>query len=354
MTEDHEGMVSRALRELPVPDHGPTFWRDLEARLAASEAPAAPTGISSPAVVRNPEDGSDEPVPVVAELAERVRRRSAPWIASIAAALVLIVAVTVTLSGDPQPERVRIADPATDGTEVSTPAVPTTTQTTPPAPATDATATPEAALLAWITAVADGDTATAAALTGPRSKAYADAITGGAGINGFLLEAGEGYGAWAGSPDRSTTEVDLDTTGEDITIVVMSGTWTGEGGTGPRTDAIPVVRSNDGSWLVEPWAIEPATGGRLTVLSPGAAGEAGFGGLAPDAALAASAPGAGTFHFALDDQPPTRVTGQKTSDGVRATFDPPGSMASRTHLLVVAYVDGQTISAVAGTFTVEG
>jgi hypothetical protein len=356
MNDDRDPLVVKALQDLPVPNHGPDFWRKLEERLSVVEAPSAPVAPGTP-VVPTPDEQRVGDLPVVAHLADHRRWRAPAWIATAAAVIALVMAAATTLTSDEPPsEQVRITGPASDGQEAPAPTNPpattTTAPTTPRAP--DPSATPDAALLEWLAAVGTGDTDTAAALTGPRSKAYVDALTGGAGIEGFLLEAGEGYGAWADSPDRSTTEVDLDVEGEDITIVVVSGTWTGEGGTGFRVDAVPVVRSDDGTWLVEPWATDPDTGGRLAVLSPAAAEEGRFNGLDPDATLSASAPGFGTFHFSLDDQPPTRITGQTAGGGVRATFDPPGSMSTQTHLFVIAYTDGQTISAVAGTFTVEG
>lgn len=81
---------------------------------------------------------------------------------------------------------------------------------------------------------------------------------------------------------------------------------------------MPVVQTDRGRWLVELWASDPEAGGNIEVSSPSPADEGGFNG------------------------------------GVQATYDPLGVMASRTHLFVIAYVDGATISAVAGTFLVEG
>lgn len=350
MTDDRDVQVAWALQTLPVPDHRHGFWRDIETRLSTIDAPSAQAAPDASSLWA-PGDDRESDLPIVAELADHRRHRSA---AGLAAALILVVAVIVTLAiGKPSSEQVRIAGPGRPGQEV--PPSNATTPTAVPVPTgPSASTTPEAALVDWLTAVGAGDTDTAAALTGPRSTAYVNALTGGAGLEGFLMEAGEGYGAWADSPDRSTTEVALDVDGEDITIVIVSGTWSGEGATGFRADAIPVVRSSDGTWLVEPWAIDPQNGGHLTVISPTAGEQGGFNGLSPDATLSAAAPGGGTFHFSLDDQPATKVAGEKASGGVRAAFDPPGAMTSQTHLLVIAYVDGLTVTAVAGTFTVEG
>ncbi|HVF31836.1 MAG TPA: hypothetical protein VM933_02255, partial [Acidimicrobiales bacterium] len=277
---------------------------------------------------------------------------------SVAAVLLVVSAAVATFAREQESPRVRVAGPGIPTATSTTPTTsgPATTLATPTTDAGPGAPTPDAALLAWIDAVGAGDIPAAIALTGPRSAAYVDALTGGAGLDGFLVEAGEGYGAWADSPDRKTTEVELDpSAGEEITVVILTGTWTGEGGPGFRTDAIPVVRTR-GRWVVEPWAIDPATGGRIEVLSPSPAEEDGFNGLDPGGVLTASAPGrAGTFHFSLDDAPATAVPGTPAGGrgGVRATFDPPGELSSGTHLLLIAYVDGQTISAVSGTFAVE-
>lgn len=364
MTDDRDARVAEALRELPVPDHAPDFWASLERRLADEPAPRgvafragaaapvrpSPAGASPLAEI---EEGDD--APVVVSLAER--RPATPRVLpllSVAAVLVAVLAVAVNLTRDDDAPRVRAAGPGETATSTTpTTSGPVTTTAAPPAGA----ATPEGALLAWIEAVGAGDVDAAIALTGPRSAAYADALTGGAGLEGFIIESGEGYGAWAASPDRKTTAVALATSaGEEISVVILSGTWTGEGGTGFRTDAIPTVRGSRGGWLVEPWAIEPKTGGRIEVLSPSPAEEHGFNGLAPDESLAAAAPGSsGTFHFSLDRAPATAVPGTRGgASGVQATFDPPGDLPNGTHLFLIAFVEGNTISTIAGTFVVEG
>ncbi len=341
MSEDRDPMISRALRDIPVPDHGAGFWERLEAQLDPQGARVDTEASDEPAV-------EHEALPSVVAWPGRPPRPRSLRILAVAAVLAALVALTTMLTSSNPDERVRTAD-GPETTQTTSGVVPTS------APPPPISATADAAVLEWLDAVGAGDLKAAAALTGPRSVAYVDAL--GANLEGFLYEAGEGFGGWAESPDRSTTEVDLNTAdGEEIVIVVVSGTWTGEGEDGFRTDAIPAVRRADGSWAVEPWAFDPEVGGRLEIESPTPAAEQGFNGLAADAVLAASAPGAGTFHFSLDDEPATVVTGRKSSgrSGVRATFDPPGELRSRTHLFVIAYVDGATVTAFAGTFAVEG
>jgi hypothetical protein len=210
---------------------------------------------------------------------------------------------------------------------------------------------PETAVARWLEALGAGNLEAAASLTGPRTVAYLDAL--GSDLEEYLTVAAEGYGAWAASPDRSTTEVDLGgVEGRPIAVVVVSGTRRSEGFTELRTDALPVVQSEDGTWLVEPVAFDPAVGGRLEITSP-RVGEAGSGELPPDGVIEARAPGDGTFFFSLEDGEVVEVTGVDDNGGVRAVWDPPGELATHTQLLVVAYVDDETVAAVAATFDVE-
>ncbi|MDQ3108130.1 MAG: hypothetical protein M3Q68_10045 [Actinomycetota bacterium] len=349
MSEDRDPMISRALRDLPVPDHGAGFWERLEAQLDPQPGRFGDEPVDEP--VDEPGDGhgvEDEALPTVVAWPGRPAQRRGLRVFAVAAVVIGLVAVATMLTSTSPDERLRTAD----GPETTVTTSGAVVTTAPPPPST---ATADVAVLEWLDAVGAGDTKAAAALTGARSVAYIEAL--GANLDGFLIEAGEGFGGWAESPDRSTTEVDLNTAdGEEIVIVVVSGTWTGEGPDGFRTDAIPAVRRANGSWAVEPFAFDPEVGGRLEIESPTPAAEQGFNGLAPDAVLAAGAPGDGTFHFSLDDEPPTVVPGRKTSGrgGVRASFDPPGDLRSRTHLFVIAYVDGATVTAFAGTFAVEG
>ena len=263
-----------------------------------------------------------------------------------AAAVVLIAAVVATR---PEGQETLRVTPATEPSVNS----PTTVVSSAPASAKTGKATPDEAVVAWIDALGSGQFDQAVALVGPRTEAYFTSL--GANLRGVMVESQEGYGAWADSTDRSTTEVDLGVVdGVGMTVVAVSGTWRGEGDDVYRVDAIPVTRTGrGGTWLVEQAAFDPDKGGRVELIRP-SAGESGLSGLAADATLEAAAPGDGTFWFSLDDEVPVKVPGRPAGGGVRATWDPPGEMRSRSHLLVVAYVDGATFTAVGGVFAVEG
>jgi hypothetical protein len=320
---DRDPVVARALRELHVPDHEPGFWDRLERELA--------------------DEGSGGGRAAVVDLAGARRRRSRTWLLATAAAVVTVVAAAALLSG--RDDEVVTVPPVTE--TPTTEVLPPTTTTAAPTPTPEGPATADEAVLAWLDAIGAGEHDEAAALTGPRTRAYLESL--GANLEGFLLESSEGYGAWAASPDRSTTEVELGRFGDAVvTVVVVSGTWTGEGDDGFRADAIPAVRDDEGGgWLVEPVAFEPDSGGRLELLSPQPASPGGSVALAPDGEIVVAAPGEGTFLFSLDDGAVVTVPGEPLGAGVQATFDPPGDLAARSYLLIVAYVDGATVTATA-------
>jgi hypothetical protein len=114
------------------------------------------------------------------------------------------------------------------------------------------------------------------------------------------------------------------------------------------------VQVEDGSWLVEPVAFDPAIGGRIELVAPAPlpSPPGGLDTMVPDGVVSVAAPGAGTFFFSLDDGPVAQVTGEGAAGTTHAEWDPPGEMPAQQHLLVIAYVNGSTISAFAGTFEV--
>lgn len=340
--DERDTTIADALDQVTVPDHAPGFWAELDDRLAA-EAPVVPM--------------------------RRLGRYSRfPRLLAVAAAVVVLAAATaVLLALDDDPQSVRVAeDPTTSTTPDPTATVPESTTTTAKATTTTTAkpgttsskvgaAAPDTAAINWIKALGDGDIDKAAGLTGPLSEAY---ITSqGGNLRGYLTEAQEGWGGWASSPDRSTTEVDIRSgDGIERTVVVVMGTNNGEGSDGNyRTDAVPVAKvGRNGTWLVEPTAFDPEVGGRIEMIRP-SAGESGLNGLAADSTIEASAPGRGEFSFSLDDSPAVRGNARNVDGpGVRAVWDPPGDMKSQSHLLVVAYVDDHIFTAFAGIFAVEG
>ncbi len=306
---DRDRVIERALGRIRTPEHDTGFWESLEEAL-------------------DEEDGVDT--------TKRSRTRVGPLFLAAAAVVAVVAAALAVVARDDSGARQQV--------RADEPGVSTTAPTV--------SGTPDEAVLAWLEAIGSGDFDAAAALVGPRSRAYVEALGGN--VEGMVRESQEGYGAWPDSPDMSTTEVDLgDIDGAPATIVVVSGTWTGEGDTEFRHDAIPAVRHADG-WLVEPWAFSSDTGGRLSITSPTPlSSQRGLGPLAPDDVISALAAGSGDFYFSLNDGEVTRVAGEKAGAGVKGTWDPPGDMPSQTHLVVIAYANGDTLTAFAGTFRVD-
>ena len=318
MNEPHrDPTVARALDRLPVPDHAPDFWDTLDARLDEADG--------------------------ITHLRPRPRRRQLTPLLAAAAAMILVLGVALVMVDQDDGDKVLTGNP---------------TQTTQKEPATTVpprapTSTPDVTVNQWLDALGRGDEQTAAALVGPKSRRYIESLGGD--VEGFMRESEEGYGGWGASSDRSTTEIDLGTVdGARTTIVVVTGTWRGEGEDGFRFDAIPAVLIGN-EWKVEPVAFDPETGGRLEVIAPTRSDEgAEFSPLSPDGVISASAAGSGDFYFSLDDDEPAQVEGERAGGGVRATWDPPGEMSQQTHLLVIAYVDDETLTAFAGRFRVIG
>lgn len=130
--------VGAALSDLPVPDHGPTFWADLTDRLADPTAAPIPIRAEGNTVVPLPTEsatdvGPDDPTPPPAEtvrLEERRARRAARRggrlnrsLGAAAAAVALIVAVAGAVNvirQDDDGTDIRAAGPATTTTNPAT------------------------------------------------------------------------------------------------------------------------------------------------------------------------------------------------------------------------------------------
>lgn len=360
MTERDE-RIARALRELPIPDHGPTFWADLDRRLDEPLEPATARAAAARVVdppVHRLDTGELPSVAALDDGRRRRRSRRAPLLAAAAAVVVLAAAVGVVtfLGDDDEPTEVadRPRDPVTTtvGGATTMRAVSTTTTT----PATD---TATGTVQAWLRAIGEGDIAAAAALTGPVTTAYFAAFDG---VEGYLTEAQEGYGAWADVPDAEYAELALGpvgAAGADVSVVVVTGANRGEGRDEPvTTDVFPVVDRGEG-WRVEPVAGDPDRDTNIPIVqSPRAPqGASGLGSMAGDAAVEVIVPAAGTVVFQIDSLEPYHraTTGVGPNDDPYARYDPPGTLPGGTHTLVVVGIgDDGTIAAVAGPFTVTG
>lgn len=308
MTPDRDLVVARALRAIDVPEHGPGFWDGLDRRLQGPvEAPAA--------------EGAGDLAPLVAEPPPAPRRERVARMLVVAAAIVLVVA-TAALSARNHAPRARVGPPAT------APAPSTTTTTSPPSPE-------ESAVLQFLDALGAGDVAGAAARLGPRSEAYLEATTGS--VPTFLAGARDGYGAWATAQDRTTRTVPIRPGDE---VVLVSGRVQVNGVAQDRTEAFPVrYAESAGVWFVEPWAFDPATGGRIQLAGP-----------SNDNTVTLVTPAAGTAWLSVDGG-----AAQQTTVGPdhQVTWTLPVDLPRGSHALVLVFVNDTDFSALA-TSSVAG
>lgn len=376
---ERDPRIAEALSNIAVPEHRPTFWADLHRRLDAeiTIVPDQPIGASvtsiapaklppRPAGATRLETGE---LPSVRSLAhEHGRRRSrAPWLAIAAGLVVLAGAMAVVTFTDNPRDDAQVADAptptdaesaSTDGTDVATETTAgTVTSTSFPTTVLPTNPTPDATVRAWLTGLAEGDTAAAAALLGPRSIAYLQSI-GGDPV-GVMAEAQEGFGAWPDAADLQMVSAPLGVAaplGAELAVVSISGTYPGEGGGSFRVDAVPVVQDPAG-WRIEQFAHQAGRDDRLVFTVPALADDGTLGTMAADAEINVFAPTAGTVYFILDGTAPVAkpTTPVGRNDDPFALHNPGPPLAPGPHqLVVVAVGDDGTITTFAGTFVVEG
>jgi hypothetical protein len=366
--DERDDLVASALGGIAVPDHGPAFWDELEAGLRDAPAPAA---AATTADGRRHAAATGD-LPVVTAIPPRRPNRRAPLLVA-AAVLVLVGAVGfVTLGGDGEngdevaDQPLVTAGPV--GADTTTPEVggnatdsasslPAGDTTTIAGVATGSASTPDGVVRAWLDALGGGDVAAAAALTGPRTVRYVEALGPDVTLEGFLTESQEGFGAWAGADDLTIELVPigpLDFDGGTLQVVVVSGTYPGEGGdAGERHDVFPLVDDGEG-FRVEHLAFDPARDNDPVFTLPRES-ETGLAPIEPTDEVNVFVPAQGTVYFQLDGG--EVVTDETSEVGERgdpfALFDPPGDLAPGEHVLVlVAVGDDGTIAHFGGRFAV--
>jgi len=140
--------------------------------------------------------------------------------------------------------------------------------------------------------------------------------------------------------------------GGTLQVVVVSGTYPGEGDAESRVDVFPVVDDGEG-FRVEHLAFDPARDNDITFTLPEET-EEGLGSMAPTEEVNVFVPAQGTAYLQLDG---TEVLTDETSEVAGrpfALFHPEGDLAPGEHVLVlVAVGDDGTVTAFGGSFTVE-
>lgn len=366
VTVGPDPIVETALQLLPVPDHGPSFWADLEHRLAVTpRGPAQEPSPVEPALAVGPPvaadrrtDATHHPRPARARRARAPRSAPAAPVTSVVPptlrrgsnavlAIVAVVAAIVVLMAGATLVRQRTQG-ASGTTAAAKASRPATTATTARDRAADGT--PERTVLTWVRALATGDDAAAWADLGPASQAHFGSRSAFEQQRAALAAR---YGVWAQGTPEQIIVTPVPAGGEAMLVVVtFAGTVRDGGANVRRAEAIP-VRLADGTAVVEPFAFA----GELELTVPAPAGRAGGLPLVhPDDALVISVPrgvAAPTVRIDAADavvcggETSTSLTEPADAPGQRCTYRPTGGLKPGRRVLTVAFAsaDGSTVSA---------
>jgi hypothetical protein len=356
-----DSFVRTALQLLPVPDHGDTFWTELDALLDAephlADEPALAVGPTA-TTVDPPVDARPTRVHPVLELVPdgsqrlvppALRRRSNAVLTAVAVAAGLMVVVAGTNLVRQRADTVSTTELADSAEDPKGDIVSSTSTSVATIVGHDADV-PTDAVMTWVAALAAGDTEAAWASMGPASQAHFGSPSAFAAEDSSLAE---GYGAWSGvTPDRVlVTPV---ASGDDgvMVVVTLVGDVSQEGTMQPRADAFP-VRIVDGAAHVEPFAFA----GELEVVVPE---PVPAGGTRPvvssDDALVVVVPrGVDAPTIRLDDgstlicgeSEGTDLTELDGAPGQRCSYQPDGGIPAGQRVFTVAFLspDGSDISA---------
>jgi hypothetical protein len=391
--------IASALDGIVVPAYELGFWARLEARLEDEGGATEVAPVLTPLDVA-PLDVEPVELPAVVPMSvpRREQRRSVAVLAVAAAAILAVLVVRLTTD---QPDELRVAGgtgglqvapddgttspdagpeqdgasrpgdddgPSSEGeaseqvSDETTGAVPElrstptssvrgggeSTATGPEtASALAAPTTPEATFVTWAAAIDRGDVDAAAALTGPRTIRYFDAL--GADIEDVLTEAQEGWGAWADPDGRRIQPVELGKVdGERAVGLVLERPSSDSDDPDGRTyEGVPIVKGDDG-WRVEFAAFDPAKDGRIEVIAP-APGPAGFEDLPRGGAIRIAAQETGDYYLNLDFSQSAHIPASDAVDG-EIVWNPGGQKSAIVHLLVVAHLDEGQVVMLAQTF----
>jgi hypothetical protein len=357
--------VRTALQLLPVPEHGEGFWAELDALLDAEpprqvDEPALAVGPTAATVVV-PGRGQDEER--VFELVPRestglvpmeLRRRSNAVLSVVAvAAALMVVVASANLVRQRADDGVgtELADSADDPRSDLI----SSTSTSLAAIVGDAAEVPTDAVMAWVGALASGDTAAAWTSMGPASQAHFGSRSAFTGQGSSLAE---GYGAWSGAtPDDVLVTPVATRDGGSMVVVTLIGAVSQEGTTQRRAVAVP-VRMVDGTPHVEPFAFA----GELEMVVPEPAPASGDRPVvSTDDELVVVVPrGVAAPTIRLDDgdtlvcgeSEGTELTELDGAPGQRCSYHPAGGIPVGERVLTVAVLssDGSGISAAAVLF----
>lgn len=354
-------IVQTALQLLPVPDHGPTFWAELEAKLEAQAGRARPELVPvEPALAAGPplaaavpagpatatREGRSSPprpapMPTTRLVPSALRRRSNLLLIVVA----VVAAITVLVAGATLVRDRSLSDLDTSSAGGSTDRATTTTTRD-----SAADGAPERAVLAWAGALGSGDMAAAWEALGPASQAHFGSRST---FDQERSALAEGYGVWATSTPDHVIVTPVPSGGEAVLVIVtLVGTVRQEGSSVRRADAVP-VRLADGAAFVEPFAFA----GEIEVSVPGAAARADELPLVQaDDELVVTVPrGVDAPTIRIDRREPvvcgdaaaTALTEPSDAPGQQCSYHPEGGIEPGRRVLTVAIAssDGSMVSA---------
>lgn len=237
MNEHRDPVVADALRRIDVPDHGPDFWHDLEARLATTAPSGGPDTLGR---TTGPDGGdTDDEGPDLVDLRDARarhlgRRTGLRWqlVAAVLVIVALLLGVGLLDGASDEESRVDVADePGDDGR----PPAPSVADPGPQEPVEGWEQWSASLADIWLDAVAAGEVDKAYGFLAPASK---EAISLGE-FRAVSTGLAEGAGAFTTSGvERSTFTIER-TEGPQVTVVLYSGEIEREGMI--ETASFPVV-----------------------------------------------------------------------------------------------------------------
>lgn len=357
-------IVRTALQLLPVPDHGETFWTELDALLDAepprqveepalavgpavrTEASAAATAVGSRAMGRV---AQLEPDPSLRIVPPTLRRRSNVALTAVAVAAALTVVVAGTnLVRQRADTGVGLTELANGGDSQRSQLVSSTTSI---ATISDQDASaPKEAVLTWVAALGQGDMEAAWASMGSASQ---DHFGSESAFESEVANMAGAYGAWSAATPNDVIVTPVGPAADGVLVVVTLVGTVSQGGTKQeRADAFP-VRIVDGTAHVEPFAFA----GEVEVVVPEPVSTAGTRPVVrSDDKLVVVVPrGVEAPMIRLDDgdtlvcgeSAGTELTELDGAPGQRCSYQPDGGIPAGTRVLTVAFAspDGSGISA---------
>jgi hypothetical protein len=364
-------IVRTALQLLPIPEHRPAFWQELETMLAAEppllvDEPALAVGPTMPTVERPPAlapraappstSTRGEPLvelapdPGLGLVPPGVRRRSNVVLSAVAvAAAVMVVVAGTALVRERADTGITSTDLAERADEQDEDVISSTSTSVATITGRDAEV-PSEAVMTWVGDLADGDMDAAWGALGTVSQAHFGSQ---AAFEAEGTGLAEGFGAWSAATPDDVLVTALPSNGEgELVVVTLVGVVDQEGTTQHRADAFP-VRIVDGAPHLEPFAFA----GELEVVVPEPVPS---GGTRPvvrtDDELVVVVPrGVDAPIIRLDDgdtmvcgeDDGTELTVLEGAPGQRCSYHPADGIRPGTRVLTVAFLspDGSGISA---------